>query len=376
MTIYDNDFDYDGSWTYEDLNIIGTTGSQCGDGWVFFVRDSSGALQQISPTITGEMSFDISRDVRRTISGQVLLPAELRKFNINSDEIYAFLIKSNDAYQMGVFRASEIVIQPDVILDPDTRETADLIHVSWADRMIRLRANDGTSQTIFAGADPAQEMGALLTQAGVPHALANSVSITSADLTWDGSASLYDKITSLANLAGHRPPWPDNRGVLRSDLGSLDPTQITQLEHLLPVVGSISITENYLTAPNRVIVTDNAGSPVPIRGEWNAPSSAPHSALNRGWVQTEIQQIQGVSTSGHADDIARQIGENYTGRSLSCDLAKPTSVLDGPVFLRFADALWMVISWSVSLAPNSVMRLQAVEFFSPELSTEVGRPTA
>lgn len=377
MTVYDNEFQFEDNWTYEDLNVLNLAGSRCGTGWIFFLKNNAGGLVQLHPTIDGEMSFDTTRDVRRTISGQVLLPTEFSKLPSSGAEMYAFLVRDTDVYPMGVFLLSELSLQPDVILDPDDpTSVADLVHVSWGDRFLRLRANDGTSQNIFEGADPSFEMSQLLTAADLPYSIANAVSLTSADLVWDGTARLYEKISTLAELAGHRPPWMDNTGTFRSVVGGLDPYDIIQLEDLLPVADSIMVSENYLNAPNRVIVVDSSGASFPIRGQWDAPASAPHSEFRRGWVQTEIIQVQGLRTSDHAESVARTAGESFTGRTLNCSLARPTHVLDGPIFLRYAEANWIVTNWSVGLGPNEPMSLEAVEFFGVEISNDVGRVVA
>lgn len=360
------------------LDNLSLTGAACGNGWAFFLRDKAKKLIPIYPTIDGDMSFDTSRDVRRSISGQVLLPTEFAKLETSSREMFAFLILDGETYPMGVFLASEISRQPDVILDPDEPSvTADLVHISWADRMIRLRANDGSSQLLYSGADPSYEMGELLAEAGLEHSLAGTVSRTDGDISWDGSTTLYDKISTLAELAGHRPPWPDNNGTIRSVTSALDPREIIPLQDLLPVAGSLTVSDNYLSAPNRVIVTDNSGTAeFPIVGVWNAPASAPHSESNRGWVQTEVVSQQGISTSDHALLIANTLGESYTGRTLNCSLALPTDRLDGPVFLSYDRANWLVTGWSISLGPNETMSLQASEFFGAAASTEIGRQLA
>lgn len=366
------------AWTYTDLSTLGMSGAFCGTGWIFFIRDNAGELLQVYPTIDGEMSFDTTRDVRRSISGQVLLPTEFDKFDTSAREMYVFLVQAGSVYSMGVFLMAELSRQVEAIMDPDNpTEVADLVHVSWADRMIRMRANDGSAQFLYAGADPSYEMIQLLTEAGLPHSISNAVSITAANISWDGSATLYDKITSLAELAGHRPPWPDNNGVIRSVYSTLDPYEVISLESLLPVEGTIMITDSYLNAPNRVIVTDSSGTGgYPISGVWNAPSSAPHSEVNRGWVQTLVEGQQGLRTSDHAEEVARTIGESYAGRTLNCDLAVPTDQLDGPVFLNYGDANWLLTSWSVGLGPNQPMRIQAVEFFGSAHTNDVGRAVA
>lgn len=334
------------------------TASRTGYGWRFVAVKPSGLEVPFYPAVSTDLTHDWQRDVRRASSGLILLPSEAAKLDLIADKIQIFLDVDGVAHQMGLFNFTESVRQPDVTLSAGV--SSDILTVGLSDQFIRLRRATGVPETLFLGADPSIEMQRILQECGVKYSIAGSASVTQQDMTWDGGARAYDKVTELAELAGHRPPWADNYGVIRSIASGVVETDIIPLTSLSPVADTIAITENYLTAPNRVIVTDNSSSEYPIRGQWDAPASAPHSEANRGYVLVEMVTTQGLANADHANEVARTIGENFTARQLSVSIL-PTWLLDGPVILSYDDALWMVTGWNLNTAPGEVMSVNAVE---------------
>lgn len=344
-------------------------------GWAFVLHKPTGLTKEIYPLVTGAtVSHDSTRQIRRTISGLTLLREDRDRIDLSADKLQLFLrfrgttaVESLD-YSMGIFNFTSSLRQLGAYRDLSEPEStaADLWVVELSDNLIRLHRNTGTSEIVLSGADPTFEMNRILDDADLLHAIAGSASDTHDDFTWDGSTTELDKFYQLAEVAGHRPPWADNWGIIRSVAATVVEEDVIELELLGSVVeDSVSITENYLTAPNRVIVVDSGPNAYAIRGQWDAPSSAPHSFSNRGYVQTEIVSMQGLSSTEHANTVAETLGEQYAARQLNLQLAHPNNVFDGPVVVRFDQALWLVNGWSVSLDPGSYMQVNATEIFLP-----------
>lgn len=327
-------------------------------GWRFIGVKPSGKEFAFFPVANTELSHDTTREVRRAISGVVLLPSEAAKLNLIADKVKLFLDVDGVPHQMGLFNFTESVRQPEVTLYEGA--AADILTVGLSDQFIRLRAADGAPQTVFMGADPSIVMQDILDENDLQYAITGAFSVTQQDMTWTGDTRAYQKIEELAELAGHRPPWADNYGVIRSVASQVVDTDIIPLVNLGIVAESLAVTENYLTAPNRVVVTDNSSSDYPIRGQWDAPSSAPHSEANRGYVLVEMQDVQGLANTDHANDVAKTIGESLSARQLSCQIL-PTWRLDGPVILSYDDAIWIVTSWSIDTGPDGLMSISAIE---------------
>lgn len=362
-------------------------------GWAFMVEKPSGVMKDLHFSTTGSYSFDLTRPITRAISGFVLVPEEFDKVDLVPDRVLCFMLLDGVRYPMGVFRFTEDSRQVDALkvfsttgggagsgltysnaLNYSTNypysdnalvlgegfSARDLYNVSLADTMTTLVRNDGTAETLRQGFDPAQEMQRILLNDGLQFAVGGSAAASRNDVTWDGSATDLDKVTQLAALAGHRSPWSDNNGVVRSVQAVVVQTDVIPLDALKPTSQTIAITDSFLTAPNRVIVNDNSSIDRSVMGQWDAPATAPHSFANLGYYRTSIQSVQGLGSEEHAQLVAQATGEAYSARKLDCQI-QPTPALDGPQVIEFEGSEWLVTSWSISTAPNSTMSLTAQE---------------
>lgn len=352
-----------GSGTGPPSPPVPTPATPVGTGWTLLAVNRANVSQEVKFTDTGQFTHDQSRAVRRAISGFTLLPSEAAKLDLARDSVHAFLRVDDVSYPMGIFYFTESNRQKDAIIGTDGLPT-DLIHVSLSDQFIRLQRSDEVPRVALDGADPSQEMIKYIGEAGVPHSVTGSDSNISEDVVWQPFTTYEAIVSQLAELAGHRRPWADNYGVIRSVASQVVDSEVIPLEDLQPIAGSIVVTENYLSAPNRVVVYDDQSSS-PIVGSWDAPASAPNSASNRGWVQTAGVQAQGLSGVVHAQRVARTIGEQMAARRLAGDIV-PTNRLDGPVILSWDGALWLVNGWSVSTTVGSVMSFDAGELIIVE----------
>lgn len=329
-----------------------------GQGWTFWAR-RQGQHIPIYFSVGGNYSFDITRDVPRQITGLMLIPSEAAKLNLSSDEIEVWYGDNGNCAQFGVFRFTEVNHQKDVVLMPNGT-ASDVTNVAMNDRMVELKRNTGAAHSLAAGADPAQAMQQICDDAGLPAGISGSASPLANPVTWDGSVEDLTRFNNLATLAGHRQPWSNNAGVVRSVPSQVISTDIINLLDLKPEAGTIVITENYLTAPNRVIVNDNSSTIGPIVGQWDAPASAPNSASMRGYVQTSVQEQQGLFGNAHADEVAATIGQSLIARQLDAEILI-TTILDGPVVLSYDGSIWLLQSWSTSTTPGATMNLTATE---------------
>lgn len=335
-------------------------------GWNFYAVGSTGRTE-IHFTTSGSYSFDSTRDVPRQLSGLVLIPSEEAKVNLSSDRIEVFFTQVDSfgsvSKPFGVFRFTESSHQKDVMRLFDGT-AGDLTSVTLNDRLVELKRNTGAAHTLAAGSDPSQAMQQILTDAGIPGTVSGSVSPLSNTISWDGSTEEIARFDTLATLAGHRPPWSNNSGVVRSVPAVVIQTDIIDLADLYPTAGSTVITDNYLSAPNRIIVNDNSSTAGPIVGQWDAPGSAPNSASMRGYVQTEVVSQQGLFGNAHADEVAMTLGEALIARQLDVEILQ-TTILDGPQVIRYDGSLWLLQSWQTSTAPGSKMNLTAKELTAP-----------
>lgn len=334
-------------------------------GWRFEAVTPIGEVTAVYPAAAGNLSYDASRDVSKTLGGMVFLPNEMRKFSPVADEIKVYLILNGVEYPMGYFTASEAPEQRDVLLDPETNLVSNLYNVGFGDRMARLIRSNGSPQTLPAGFDPAQEAIQLLAFLGIPYAWDGSASVAGNSISWNGDVTVLSKIVQLSELAGHRNPWMNNEGIIRSELATtpfvLDP-DILSVYDLNVEANSLVVTPLYLTAPNVVIVSGNTSSGnAPVTGRWDAPSAAPHSFANRGYFYTQMEERQGLLDSAHAEQVAKAIGEKNSARILNFRCEPNPKLLDGPTILSYDGTLWVVTSSSTDLSANGLSDIQAEE---------------
>lgn len=333
--------------------------------WRWEIESTTGTKTPWYPTLGGTLDYTQDREIPRTVGGLSSIAQESAKFVTLMDKARLYLVREDeDDILMGTFYLSENTIQLEAYVDDNT--IYDINHLGLGDVFLLLRRSTGEAETIFAGADPSQEMRRLLDEAGIPNAIAGSAYATSGDITWDGSETLLTKIGQLADLAGHLPPWAEPSGIVRSEPVDFVEQTVHELLDLSPETGSIAATQNFLTAPNRVIVTGTEGTTgYALRGQWDAPSIYVYSEFQRGYVLTESVDVQGLQSSAHAEEVARAIGLQNAASSLSFTIP-PTELLNEPRLVRFRGLLWRVDSWSLSLEPNSRMQVKATLYAERE----------
>lgn len=316
-------------------------------------------VRAFTPQVAGTYSFDLTREIPKTITGMVSPPGQWSILDVRLDQIRCIMQVDGVDTTFGYFAFSELVRQKNVVVN-EAGLPADMYTTSLSDRCMLLVRNTGRAETLNTGFDPSDEMQRILNDANIPYSVAASPNISSNGVTWSGDTTDLAKVRQLGTLAGHRPLWADNNGVIRSVSSQVIDTEIIPLADLQPVGGTIAITERFLTAPNRVIVSDNGNAAYKVNGQWDAPASAPHSEANRGYVLTRLEELQGLGSGAAAQNVAATIGEAYTARSLSARIV-PTPILDGPQVISYDSANWLVTSWEIPLTPGSDMTLTAEE---------------
>lgn len=329
--------------------------------WTFAARSRSGTLTPVKPIIGGTFSYDDSRTTARTLSGLAWLPVELAKIDLSGDDLIVYLaLDGGTPVQMAVMRATSSADQKDILTLPDGT-AGDLSHVDFADDFIRLNASSEQPFIVTVGTPPDGAMAMVADIVGLDHAFAGSNGPMSDTVSWAPFTPLATILNDLALQAGQRPPWSDRLGVARSVQANVIDTQIIDLATLKPIQGTIAVSNNYLSAPDRVVVYDQSAL-APLVGIWNAPASSPSSAFRRGYSIAVGVAIQGVASVSQAQQTAQAYGERQMARSLSVTLApEAVLLLDGPVILSYLDTTWLVRSWSIATQPGSTLSLVAAE---------------
>lgn len=329
--------------------------------WTFFTRVPDGDETQVYPIVGGTFSYDDSRTSVRTLSGLSWLPPQVANMNLSANDLLVYLtIDCGTPVLMGTMRASSVAEQKDVLTNKDGT-SGDLSHIDFSDSFVKLNGSTPSPVTVQQGTPPDQAMGQIAELAGLDHAFAGSTGVVISAVTYAPFTAFSTMLSDMALQAGQRPPWADRTGVARSVTANVVQSQVVDLATLKPIQGTIVVTDNYLTAPDLVMVYDQT-APSATTATWNAPASSPGSAFARGYSIGVGLAIQGISSTTQAYQAAQAYGEQQLARSLSVTLAPESSALfDGPNLIGYLGSTWLVRSWSISTTPGSTMSLVAAE---------------
>jgi hypothetical protein len=158
-------------------------------------------------------------------------------------------------------------------------------------------------------------------------------------------------LNQLALAGAYWSPWFDNNGVLQF-LPSFDPAkQIPDFDFDAgtSVMGqSVPITTNLLTAPNRfIVISNNAESNSAAAGFADVPDSAPNSITNRGFVISQVSQLQAADQSqarGMAFTLANQNSIIETVELITA--VDPRH--DSYNVIRWQGELWLELAWAIN----------------------------
>lgn len=171
-------------------------------------------------------------------------------------------------------------------------------------------------------------------------------------------------VDDLALDGDYFSPWFGNDGEMHF-IRSFDPADVVPQfdwdEYDVVVRDSISETDDLVDAPNRILVVSNtptslnAASTQGVTGTYDIPSSAPHSLLNRGFLITDVQELQ-IATIQQAVAVARNLGQRGTVFERVELATAPDPRHDAYDVIRWNGANWLELSWALPLTEGADMR--------------------
>lgn len=181
---------------------------------------------------------------------------------------------------------------------------------------------------------------------------------------WAAGAQTGGILNDLAVDGDYFAPWFDHTDTLRF-IRSFDPaTKIPDFDYdANPCIFKDTIvkTDDLISAPNQFVVISNgsvSNNSAAVTGIYDIPSSAPHSALNRGFTVPQVFDWQ-VDTSTQANAIAFNIAQRQTiFERISFSIA-PDPRHDSYNVFKFDGANWLELSWSLPLMEGSNMEITA-----------------
>ena len=181
--------------------------------------------------------------------------------------------------------------------------------------------------------------------------------------SWPQGTNRGRIVDDLALDGDYFSPWFGNDGEMHV-IRSFDPADVVPSfdwdANDVVIRDSIAETNDLVDAPNRILVVSNTPNVLGIpdqviTGVYDVPSSAPHSRLNRGFLITDVQELQ-VAGSQQAAAIARNIGQRGTVFERVELSTAPDPRHDAYDVIRWQEANWLELSWSLPLVEGADMR--------------------
>jgi len=310
-----------------------------------------------SRSATPSLSHDTTSTISRRLQGLTLFPEEAAIFRPLVDRIALTMVVGGVEYPMGRYVASDDV--QTVQTDGVTGALVGVIRpLSLYDEMFII---DQKLPDSFAsgGVLISEVIKTLLDGLPIIEPRVAGCSEIS-DAGWSAGTSRATALKDLCTAGGYFSPWFDHTGTLRC-IQAFDPAASVPTINFdtIPRVirGSITLTDESVSAPNRfVVVSNDTGlSNAPIVGTYDVPATAPHSVMNRGFVLPDVRDIQ-VTSVTQAQVYARTIGIQETiVEKLECDTT-PDPRHDAYDVVRFLGENWLEIGWTITLSGNGTMR--------------------
>lgn len=321
---------------------------------IFDVR--TGYRRTINPLTTSvpTLTHDTSRTISRQIMGLFLGVQDTMFFNSVSSRLEVSMLLAGVSYPLGRY------IPNGQILFKSTG--GDQSSVTFYDEgfIVDQEFSDGFGSLISG--EPLQTT---LTRclSDLPIEFTIEPSPFGGTVSWNAGTRRGYAVNQMAIDGDWLNPWFDHNSIMRF-IRSFDPATAIptfDLDSGNKVFRDRVINSNDLiTAPNQFVVISNGASAMginggPVYGVYNVPDSAPHSALNRGFVipKTEDRQLdfsaqaQAVATSLGQQQIIFESVELYTA---------PDPRHDSYDVLRWQGENWLETAWSLPLIEGAQMQ--------------------
>lgn len=184
-------------------------------------------------------------------------------------------------------------------------------------------------------------------------------------LNWSAGTSRLRIINDLCMMVGYHELYFDHEGVAHvgpmpnPDTTPHEQTLFYPTEHGRTYLGSVVRSNDLLELPNRFTVVNTGANQQSVWGVYDIPASAPHSAANRGFIVTHVEQVQGIETNQQARDAARALARESRFAYETVEFSGPPDPRhDTYDVVSFETELdhYLEISWSYLLREGSEMK--------------------
>jgi hypothetical protein len=325
--------------------------------FVFKLVDSvTGSTQEVNPSKDSvpTLTHDTSRTIKRQIMGLYFGVDDTARFNVVTSRLEVWMRLDGVLYPLGRYIPNSQVLFESTAGDRSS--------VTFYDEgfIVDQELSEG-----FGSLLSGERLEASLTRLLLPLPVKFTIepSIYAATVSWSAGTRRGYVVEQLSIDGDWFSPWFDNTNIMRF-VRSFDPATTIPTFDLdsgnKVIRGRVLRSSDLIKAPNRFVVVSNGVSSVgadskPAVGTYNVPDSAPHSALNRGFVLTETITRQ-LTNSSQAFAVAQNIGQQQTIFETIELQTVPDPRHDGYDVLRWQGTNWLELAWSLPLIEGSQMQ--------------------
>lgn len=315
------------------------------------------------PTLT----HNSEQTIPRTMTSLVLDASDTAEIDALTMRVRPFMLIGGAEFALGTYVFTDV---------PKTRDTAGRrASCSLADLLLVADQPVSATVSVARGTNIGSALSAVLAAVvGLDgYEVAATTASAGAPLAWPAGTQLGRIIADLATQGGYFQPFMGHDStiyVVQAFDPADEPARFVFAENRNVIDGSLQETDDALDAPNRFVVIDNANTDQPIVGVYDVPVSAPHSAANRGFVVPRVVDMQGIGTQQAAAAAARAMGLGQAFFQRVTAATPPDPRHDGYDVVRYADANWLEIGWSMTMvegAPMTHTLERAYRTFAPSV---------
>lgn len=336
---------------------------------------------------TPQLTHDSTRTIKRQVSLQLAV-ADTSAVDVIRDRVLISMVVGNTFYPLGRYtfsttqkalstggrQSSPTLMDEELILDENTESAfppSDLV-----ERTATLQKSLSTFGTIIDQPVNVNNLAHVLLTLYPNFTAVIETTPYFTTNTWSFGTSGLQILQDLATFGDFFPPWMGNDGLFHM-VRTFDPaTAVPDFDwDAYPHVYADTITEedDLLSAPNRFIVVSNSAStqdatdssadptipPQPsnssVIGTYDVPSSAPHSVQNRGYVVSQVNNLQ-LDAQDQANAVARTIGIQNTVYQRTTLTTFPDPRHDSYDVIRWLGQNWLELAWQMDLVAGGSMQ--------------------
>ncbi len=302
-------------------------------------------IRDPTPTLT----HDTTRAVKRSIDGVSFGRVDTAAINPITDRVRLYMVIAGTSYPLGRYMFTDAT--------EFTSTGGNLSNDVLLDEMFIVDQQIDTGFASTAHVDVAAR--ALLDGLPIQPPLIEATSYPAVG-GYGAGTRRGQILDALAAQGDYFTPWMNHQGRLTMirtiDPATAVPTFDFDAGHKV-IAFSIQRTSDILAAPNRFTVISNSGDAdaAPIVGTYDVPASAPHSIAQRGFVISDVRDLQ-IADPVQATAAARNLGIRQTIFERVSLATAPDPRHDSYDVIVWQGVQWLELGWAMTLHEGAPMQ--------------------